>query len=400
MCVCERKIERDSLSSCPGRRLLFRTTTVWRPVSVGPPNPKRAESEAGWHRCHTRTKRRCVCVSYSFKCCVLVIKYKEHSVSLCATERVLIIDHFNQNHVTLLIYLCSNCTPWTLWVSINKISPCFHCQTILYVHYKSVSVSGYSWLTEERVICPHSAWAFIIKTSVSCSTPCVYISMHTHLYIHMCHVELKRFCTDYLPTAGQNKETGEQGDGKTRGEKKRKQDGSEGAEKRQDSVWPWVFWTEVSGLSFGEGVWLTAGRHWWEHKWETFHLGKVMCSSERNAVNAHTHTHISKQTHVHTVPNTRHNLHTSQDTGGSGNNKTHLIILAPADTSHAKAHAWCEGKQTQLPVTTHTVSSAETNRGPGHAETLSYLLLCTKAQPHISTFSHCHLCKPVGRHRT
>lgn len=47
-----------------------------------------------------------------------------------------------------------------------------------------VSIRGWK-RSERRVVCPHSAWTFII-ISVSCSSPCVYISMHTHSYIHMC----------------------------------------------------------------------------------------------------------------------------------------------------------------------------------------------------------------------
>lgn len=284
----------------PGRHLLFRTTTVWRSVSVGPPNPKRAESEGGWHRCHTRTKRRCVCVSYSFKCCALVIKYKEPSVSLCATERVLISDHFNQNHVILLIYLCSNCTPWTLWVSINKDT-----------NFSMFSLPNHFICTLQvsvgvRLQLAHRGEGHMSTLSLSLHYQNIcfmFVSLcvhkHGHAFVHphvSCGVEtVLHWLSADCWAEQRNRRAGRWED---RREKKRKQDGSEGAEKRQESVWPWVFWTEVSGLSFGEGVWLTAGRHWWEHKWETFHLGKVMCSSERNAVNAHTRTYSNKHTYT------------------------------------------------------------------------------------------------------
>lgn len=206
----------------------------------------------------------------------------------------------------------------------------------------------------------NSAWTFIVQTSVSCSSPCVYITRHMHSYIHMCaqscRVEkvLHWFSADCW--AGQRNRR-EREDGKRR----TKEEGTEREQRRREQVWPWVFWTEVSGPGFGEGVWSTGGRYWRTHKWETFHLGEVMCSLDGNTVNTHTHT-VTRST----------NLNTCQDTGGRGNNKTHLIMLVPADTSHANTHAWCECQQTRLPVTTHTVSSAETNRGPGHAETLSY----------------------------
>lgn len=58
--------------------------------------------------------------------------------------------------------------------------------------------------------------------------------------------------------------------------------------------------------------------------------------SERSHVQlSYEHT----RTYFHAVLTHSINLHTCQDTGGGGNNKTYLIMLVPADTSHANSHA-------------------------------------------------------------
>ena len=51
------------------------------------------------------------------------------------------------------------------------------------------------------------------------------------------------------------------------------------------------------------------------------------------------HVQLRRKTLSHTHTLTHADLHTCQGAGGSGNNKANLIMLVPADTSHANAYA-------------------------------------------------------------
>ena len=209
------------------------------------------------------------------------------------------------------------------------------------------------------------------------------VHKHAHIRTSKCvhsHGELKRFRIDFLLTAGKNRDAGERRR-KTRGRGQGKERGSESV---AFSVLGRGEWAELSGRVCGqpEAVigWNANGRL---SIWE-----KSCAGSDGNTFNAHVVlTHWTDQ-------------NTCQVTGGGGNNKAHLIMLVPADTSHANTHAWRECKQTQLPVTTRSVSSAETNTGPDHAESVSYQNLPAhsfqETHPNMSTFSEYQLCNHHG----
>lgn len=134
-----------------------------------------------------------------------------------------------------------------------------------------------------------------------------------------------------------------------------------------------MFWVKVSRQSFEKGVRRASGCYWWEQM--------------RDVPSGRSHVQLGRK-HCHTQAHKRARTVLTQYkpkylTGhrGSGKHKTHSIMMIPADTSHAKAHAGPICKQTQLPVPTHSVSSAETNNGSGHAATQlpkNVMVICSK----------------------
>lgn len=153
---------------------------------------------------------------------------------------------------------------------------------------------------------------------------------------------------------------------KTGQQKQRRKEGGEG---RGGSAWPWVFWTEVSGPSLGEGVW-PAGRRYWTNT-----NGTLSITGE-----SHVWLRWKHWTRWHIALTHTTNPHTCQDTrGGRGNNESPLI---KAGTSWHITHAYAcldlsVNKRSYQSQHTHRLLSANRGLKPrwGSATSFFFFLL-------------------------